>query len=262
MKTGISRRGLLSAGARAGVAGAAIAALGGAGATLAASAPKRTWLVCHGAWSAGWAWKKMRPLLSEGGSTIWTPTYTGLGERAHLASAQVTVDTHVQDIVAVLEMEDLRDVTLIAHSYGGIVGTGVAGRARTRIRQLIYVDAFVPRSGQSLQDIAGKFDVQPDGLVAPRPTPQDTPADDLAWIAARRLPQPANTLTTPVRFDESNLPPRAYVRALRLAPGDPLKSSFDRARAERWPLREIDTSHNPHITAPALLLQTLQQLAV
>ena len=113
-------------------------------------------VVAHGAWSAAWAWKKMRPLLAAAGHELWTPTYTGLGERAHLASPAIDLDTHIADVVGVLGMEDLREVVLIAHSYGGMVATGVADRARERIAQLIYLDAFVPRDGQSL------FDLQPE----------------------------------------------------------------------------------------------------
>src|ERR1043165_9323734 len=90
-----------------------------------------TFLVAHGAWSAGWAWKKMRPLMRAAGHDFWTPTYTGLGERAHLANPDVGLETHIQDVIAVLEAEDLRDVYLIGHSYGGMVATGVADRARS-----------------------------------------------------------------------------------------------------------------------------------
>src|SRR5438309_8723367 len=152
-------------------------------------------VVAHGAWSAAWAWKKMRPLMREAGHELWTPTYTGLGERAHLGHADVSLDTHIQDVVAVLEAEDLTGVHLIGHSYGGMVATGVADRARDRIAHLIYLDAFVPRDGQSLLDLdvparqrtqeLAKFG---DGWrVPPRPIPPDTSAADLEWLTARRV---------------------------------------------------------------------------
>src|SRR5215213_3048481 len=121
-----------------------------------------TFVVAHGAWSAGWAWKKMRPLVRDAGHDFWTPTYTGLGERAHLAHADIDLETHIQDIIAVLETEDLTDVILIGHSYGGMVATGVADGARDRIKHIVYVDAFAPKDGQSA------FDLQQPEQVAQR----------------------------------------------------------------------------------------------
>ena len=115
--------------------------------------PSKTFLVCHGAWSAGWAWKKMHPLMQAAGHRLVTPTYTGLGERAHLANPSIDLDPHIEDMLNVIKYEDLRDIVLIGHSYGGMVATGVADRARDKVRQLIYVDAFVPRDGQSLLDL-------------------------------------------------------------------------------------------------------------
>src|ERR1700704_393143 len=101
-----------------------------------------TFLVCHGAWRAGWAWKKMHPLMSAAGHRLITPTYTGLGERAHLASAANDLETHILDILGVIKYEDLREIVLIGYSYGGMVATGVADRARERISKLVYLDAF------------------------------------------------------------------------------------------------------------------------
>ena len=115
-----------------------------------------TLLVAHGAWSAGWAWKKMRPLLRARGHELFTPTHTGLGERSHQASPDIDLETHIADILGVLQFEDLKSVVLIGHSYGGMVATGVADRARECIAKLIYLDAHVPRDGESL------FDLNPD----------------------------------------------------------------------------------------------------
>src|SRR5580700_6133742 len=112
-----------------------------------------TFLVCHGAWSAGWAWKKMHPRMQAAGHRLVTPTYTGLGEREHLANPSVDLETHIQDILNVIKYEDLRDIVLIGHSYGGMVATGVADRAREAVAQLIYLDAFVPGHGQCLLDL-------------------------------------------------------------------------------------------------------------
>src|SRR6516164_9625245 len=99
-----------------------------------------TIVLAHGAWSAAWAWKKMRPLFQAAGHEFFSPTYTGLGERAHLARAEIDLGTHIQDVAAVLEVEDLKNVTLLGHSYGGMVATGVADRMRDRIARVVYID--------------------------------------------------------------------------------------------------------------------------
>src|SRR5512145_2598725 len=140
-----------------------------------------TFLICHGAWSAGWAWKKVRPLLRAAGHEVFTPTYTGLGERAHLASRAITLDTHIADVLGVIDCEDLRDIVLVGHSYGGMVATGVADRAADRIARLVYLDAFVPGHGQSRFDLLpaaererrlGQSNANGDGwLLPPDPPP-------------------------------------------------------------------------------------------
>ena len=103
-----------------------------------------TYVLVHGAWHGGWCWRRVAPALRAQGHEVWTPTMTGLGEREHLHPESVNLSTHVTDIVKVLEFEDLRDVVLVGHSYGGFVVTGVAAEAADRIRHLVYLDAFVP----------------------------------------------------------------------------------------------------------------------
>src|SRR4051812_2528736 len=98
-----------------------------------------TYVLVHGAWAGGWCWKPIRQRLAASGRDVITPTLTGLGERAHLAGPDVGIDTHVRDVVATLEMEDLRDVTLVAHSYAGTVATAVADEAADRLARLIYI---------------------------------------------------------------------------------------------------------------------------
>jgi pimeloyl-ACP methyl ester carboxylesterase len=115
-----------------------------------------TFLICHGAWSAAWAWKKVRPLLRAAGHEVFTPTYTGLGERAHQASRSITLDTHIADVLGVIECEDLKDIVLVGHSYGGMVATGVADRVPDRIAKLVYLDAFAPEHGQCLHDLVSE----------------------------------------------------------------------------------------------------------
>ena len=112
-----------------------------------------TIVLAHGAWSSAWAWKKVRPLMAAAGHQFFTPSYTGLGEREHLADPSNDLDTHIRDVLGVIEAEELNDFVLMGHSYGGMVATGVADRARDKISQLIYLDAFVPKNGQSLSDL-------------------------------------------------------------------------------------------------------------
>ena len=112
-------------------------------------------VLVHGGWVGGWYWSRVAPLLQAAGHRVFAPTLTGLGERAHLCSLAVDLDTHVQDVTNVLQFEDLHDVILVGHSYGGIVITGVAERTAERLAHLCYLDAFVPRDGQALADFVG-----------------------------------------------------------------------------------------------------------
>jgi len=231
-----------------------------------------TFVIAHGAWSAGWAWRKMRPRLRALGHEIFTPTYTGIGERVHLASRDVRLDTHIEDVIRVLEFEDLSDIVLLGHSYGGMVATGVADRASGRIAKLVYLDAFVPRDGQSL------FDLQvPDGRermvaavrtdgegwrVPPNPLPPDTPPEDMAWANPRRVPQPIGTFEQPIHLTGAvDALPRTYIYCTKAGPGDVFGQFARRAREEPgWRYLELAASHNPHITMPDDFAQVLDQI--
>ncbi len=229
-----------------------------------------TFLVCHGAWSAGWAWKKMHPLMIAAGHRLFTPSYTGLGEREHLANPSIDLETHITDILNVIKYEDLRDVALIGHSYGGMVATGVADRARDRIKQLIYLDAFVPDDGQSLLDLNEPArprmrELAKDGdgwRVPPNPTPPDTPPAELAWLAERRVDMPIKCFEMKLKLHGGKLTlPRSYIYATRITPADTFGPFAKRTRSEPgWRYFEIDASHSPHVTAPGALMALLQKI--
>jgi pimeloyl-ACP methyl ester carboxylesterase len=233
-----------------------------------------TFLVAHGAWSAGWCWKKMRPLLQKLGHELFTPTYTGIGERVHLARPDLGLETHIADILGVLHFEDLRNVVLIGHSYGGMVATAVADRTPERLAHLVYLDAFVPRNGQSL------FDLHPDGVraamreaartagdgwqVPPNPLPPDTSETDVAWIMPRRVMQPIKTFEQPVRLSgAAQRVPTTYIYCTRSGAIDIFKpfAQWARSRAD-WRYMEIEASHSPHVTAPETLAGLLHDIAV
>lgn len=231
-----------------------------------------TFLVAHGAWSAGWAWKKMHSLMHAAGHRLITPTYTGLGERSHLAHPGIDLETHIADVLGVLRWEELSDVILIGHSYGGMVATGVADRAREAVTQLVYVDAFAPQDGQSAFDMmpperaeAMRERARREGegwRIPPNPVPEDTTANDAAWATPKRVPQPLQTFERKLMLRHgAPALPRHYVYCLRVAPGDGFRPSYERAKREGWGTSVIDASHNPHITAPETLMAILERVS-
>src|SRR5580700_9115069 len=179
----------------------------------------------------------MRPLMEAAGHELFAPSYTGLGERAHLASPDNDLETHIQDVVGVLEFEDLRNVVLIGHSYGGMVATGVADRARERVAQIIYLDAFVPENGQALIDFLPQRERQRrqnsgDGWrVTPNPIPPDTSEDDAAWIAKFRIPQSVRCFEQPISLRAKVTLPRTYIQCMRYADRGPFGQFAARAKA-------------------------------
>jgi pimeloyl-ACP methyl ester carboxylesterase len=229
---------------------------------------KKTFVVCHGAWSGGWAWKKMHPLMQAAGHRLVTPSYTGLGERVHLANASIDLETHIEDVLNVIKYEDLRDIVLVGHSYGGMVATGVADRARDRVAQLIYIDAFVPEDGQSLLDLNEPDRQRLQELaktawrVPPRPPSADTPEADLEWLNARRVDMPVKCFDTKLKLHGGKLTlPRSYIYATRITPADTFGQFARRTKnAPGWRYYEIDASHSPNVTAPETLMALLEKI--
>jgi pimeloyl-ACP methyl ester carboxylesterase len=227
-------------------------------------------VLAHGGWSAAWAWKKVRPLVAAAGHQFFTPTYTGLGERAHLANPSNDLETHIQDVLSVLKFEDLREVVLIGHSYGGMVATGVADRARDRIARLIYLDAFVPTNGQALIDLVPPAERQRlldsvktgDGWrVTPNPIPPDTSPEDLAWITKFRMPQSVKCFEQPLQLQAELGLPRTYIHCTRYADKKPFAQFASRAHGKPgWQSFELDASHSPNITAPVALVDVLERI--
>jgi pimeloyl-ACP methyl ester carboxylesterase len=207
--------------------------------------------------------------MTAAGHDFFTPSYTGLGERAHLASPDNDLDTHTQDVLGVLKFEDLRNVVLIGHSYGGMVATGVADRAPERIAQIIYLDAFVPEDGQALADYWPEAERRRrldsvkagDGWrVAPNPIPQDTSAEDAAWVAKFRMPQSVRCFEQPLRLRTKLTLQRTYIQCMRYADRGPFGQFAARARAAGWRTYELDASHSPNVTAPGALMELLQRI--
>jgi pimeloyl-ACP methyl ester carboxylesterase len=234
-----------------------------------------TFVIVHGAWGGGWSWNRIvAPRLRGAGHEVHIATLTGLGERSHLASPEVDLDTHVQDVVNLLFYEDLRDVVLVGHSYGGMVITGVADRAPERVRQLVYLDAAVPGDGQALVDLGDpnrrrelteRAEREGDGWRIPvGPVPADQPPEITAWATPRRQQQPLKTFTQPLRLTrgETTLPRAFAWCAHGKEPGSPAAERAARLKDDpRWRFFELQTGHNLHYSAPDETVALLRELA-
>jgi pimeloyl-ACP methyl ester carboxylesterase len=235
-----------------------------------------TYVLVHGGGHGGWCYQRVARILRSEGHEVHAPTMTGLGERAHLLDGRVDLNRHIQDIVAVLQFEDLHDVILVGHSYGGMVITGVADREAERVGRLVYLDAATPVNGQSLVDVAGPIieAVRPSGEVVDGvelvllPSPEAgmfygvTDADDLAWMADRLTGHPWVCFAQPLRLDNESalwaIPQYHIVCTSTVATRDPDLMGRARAEGRLW---EIDTGHDLMITEPQRVSDALCEVA-
>ena len=235
----------------------------------------RTFVLVHGAWHGGWCWVRVAGRLTAAGHRVFTPTQTGLGERAHLMSASITPDTFTDDIANVLTAEELDDVILVGHSFGGRSISSVADRMPERLHRLVYLDAGLPQSGRSAFDLqapevrearikaAQEFS---GGLSLPPPKPESfgvTDAADAAWVERRLTPHPFATYSLPLLLNNpvGNGVPVTYIRCVKPAYFNTANSAeYAQSRAD-WQYLEIATGHDAMVTAPAELTQMLLALA-
>lgn len=230
------------------------------------------YVMVHGAWHGAWCWQRVRRLLVQAGHEVFTPCLTGVGERAHLLSNQVRLATHVQDVVADIEMNELQDVILVGHSYGGMVITGVADRLGSRLRHLVYVDAVVPLSGESWSSrhtrdtqAARRQQITTCGGAMPAmdPSPLGLSADDEAWVRRRLTAHPGSVYDDPLVFDEAAWQslPRTFIDCT--APALPTVAIM-RQRVRQnggWRVHELPTGHDPMISAPEAFTELLLAVA-
>jgi pimeloyl-ACP methyl ester carboxylesterase len=228
-------------------------------------------VLVHGAWHGAWCWKRIVPPLWAAGHRVFAVTLTGVGERAHLLTRQIGLDTHIADVAALFETEELLDAILVGHSYGGMVITGAADRISARLRHLVYLDAMVPHSGESwssshtpeTQTARRRAIAEHGTLPAPDPALFGLQGDDRAWVARRQTPQPGACYDMPLHFDAEELArlPRTFIDCT--APALPtIAASRARVRAEPgWRVIEIATGHDAMISAPEALLAALLALA-
>jgi pimeloyl-ACP methyl ester carboxylesterase len=226
-------------------------------------APQPVMVIVHGAWGGGWQFKKVAPLLEARGWKVCRPTLSGLGEHFNTARADLGLVTHIDDIVNFILFEDLHDVVLVGHSYGGMVITGVADRIPERIRRLVYLDARLPLDGESMLGMQkpgapSLADKAKDGFIAPwwvrpgKPFPID-------------VPQPLKTLTDPITLKNPAAAKIPGTFILTVDKGakpedDDFFASAERARARGWPVLQMEADHNPEWFQPEATAGLLDQL--
>jgi pimeloyl-ACP methyl ester carboxylesterase len=237
-----------------------------------------TIVIVHGMFDGGWSWRGVKRRLEGAGHSVYTPTLTGLGERAHLANPTIDLDTHIQDILNVLQYEDLADVRLVGHSLAGLIVSSVADRARERLARLIYLDAHVPENGEAFLDLVGDerratleqvVRAQGEGWRLPPPIfASDPGADSRAteevwrWFQPRLASQPFKTLTQPVRLAHSAdaTLQRAYILCGKDHTSE-LEPRMERIHTNpAWTWRAINADHLAHVTAPQTLVDALLEL--
>jgi pimeloyl-ACP methyl ester carboxylesterase len=239
-----------------------------------------TFVLVHGAWHGAWCWMKLTPLLESAGHRVFTPTLTGLGERADLLSPDVGLSTHIADVTALIEGERLSNAVLVGHSYGGMVITGVVDRVRDRIGHLVYLDTFVPRDGDSMQSVApivvGVFRVEArlhgDGWRVDPPAREDfgvTQEPDRSWVRRSLTAQSLKSFVEPLRLTDAEIVSRFPRTHIYCAGRGHLVSLVQHAFMRRtlpprepgWRLRSLRAGHDCMITHPRELADLLLEVA-
>jgi len=221
---------------------------------------KPTIVIVHGAWGGAWAFKRVEAMLRDKGFQVYRPQLTGQGDRVHLARPDIGLNTHIEDVVNMILYEDLRDIILVGHSYGGMVITGVADRVPDRIKRLVYLDAFVPNDGESVSAMfkdGGEFIKQmtKGDYVVPRWVKPDQPPP-------HDVPQALKTFTDPIvlKNDAARKIPATYILTVekgKEAKDDDFFSQSQRAKERGWTMLQLTSDHNPQWSAPEALVEML-----
>ena len=226
-----------------------------------------TFVLVQGAWLGGWCWKRVRRLLQEAGHEVFTPTLTGLADRSHLLSRDINLDTHITDITNLILWEELSDIVLCGHSYGGAVVTGVADRVPDRIRSLIYLDAFVLEDGENVaqhvpadpaQAVVDEFKVPP----IPPEVFKVNPVDG-EWMKRQYTLHPIGCLRQPIKLTGgiTQIKNVTYILAEGFREGSPFPPFYAKAKTKGWKLVTMTCGHMPMFDQPEKLTQILLETA-
>jgi pimeloyl-ACP methyl ester carboxylesterase len=231
-----------------------------------------TFVLVHGAWHGGWCWRRVADRLRRDGHAVFTPTLTGLGERAHLLAPGIDLATHAADVVNLLKWERLNEVVLCGHSYGGFVISGVAEVMPAQIRSVVFLDAFLPENDDTIQKLTGSAvqdairAAMQRGQLGVRPRPAEAfgvNEADRQWVDDLCVPQPIGTFTSPIALSgaRERIARKTYIRAKGYH-----NPSFDRAFAtvqsdSSWHCHQLPCGHDVMIDMPDRLTQLLLQAA-
>jgi pimeloyl-ACP methyl ester carboxylesterase len=229
-----------------------------------------TFVLVHGAWHGSWCWKRVRRALQAQGHDVFTPTLTGVAERSHLLSRQVNLETHILDVENLMRWEELSDVVLCGHSYGGCVISGVADRVPDRIRALVYLDAFVLEAGESLarhvpeaqfqQLLDGAAAVGEGWKVPPIPAEVfNVNADDREWVNQQCTMQPLETFQQPLNLSGRlrQIKNVTFILASGFVGGSPFPPFYEKAKVNGWKVVTVPCGHDVMLDAPEELTRVL-----
>jgi pimeloyl-ACP methyl ester carboxylesterase len=237
---------------------------------MATSSTKPPLVLVHGAWGGGWVWRRVLAPLRAAGHEVHALTLTGDGERAHLRTPDIGLQTHIDDVLGLVLAEELQDAVLVGHSYGGMVITGAAAallaREPARVRSLVYVDAMVPMPGE------GWGDAHPPEVVAarraaaaqhdnalPPPDPRDfgLDGDDADWLRRRHVPHPFGMYRVPLHYDGALVEslPRLFIDCTQ--PAYPTIDAMRRRVRQQpgWQVVEMACGHFPMLQQPEALVR-------
>jgi len=261
---------------RAALGGAALgvgaAALGGAP-VLAQGGARKTYVLIHGAYHGGWCWRRVADRLEAKGHKVYAPSLTGNGDRSHLLSKDINLDTHITDIVNLFVWEDLKDACLVAHSYGGWPSSGALEKIHDRVSSIVWLDAFKPENGQKGLDYVSEFSRKAmeeavargePGRKPPAPKAFGVNEKDQAWVASKLTEQPNGVAVQPIALTgaRERIARKTYIRAPKY-PQKAFDSAFEACKADKsWhTLVNETTGHDVMVDEPEWLANVLLQVA-
>jgi len=233
-----------------------------------------TFVLVHGAWHGGWCWRAVADLLEAKGHKVFAPTLSGLADRSHLLTADISLETHIHDVANLIAWEELHDVVLCGHSYGGMVVTGAADKVAHKLHALVYLDAFVPQDGESLESYAPPHRIthmyeeaklHGDGWKVP-PLPVTAWLDDPAqreWVEPKVTPHPLRCMNEPISLSGAHdtVARRMYILASANKPSA-FHPFHERLTGEPgWDCHAIDGPHDLMVSHPAETAELLLKAA-